>query len=121
LTLMPIAIGYHLAHYLSYLFTAGQFIIPIASDPFGWGWNLFGTKLYLLQLGIIDARAAWYGALIFIVGGHVIAVWLAHIEAERHFENHRQALASQWPMLILMLGYTAISLWILAQPITEAG
>ena len=35
--LVPIAVAYHLAHYVSLLLTTGQFIIPLASDPFGWG------------------------------------------------------------------------------------
>jgi len=121
LTLMPIAIGYHLSHYLSYLLIAGQFIIPILSDPFGLGWNLFGTKLYLVDIGLVNARVAWIASLILIVGGHVVAVWLAHIEAERWFRTRRTLLRSQLPMLVLMVGYTAISLWILAQPIVKTG
>ena len=44
LSLVPIAIGYHIAHYLSYLLIAGQLIIPLASDPFALGWDLFGTR-----------------------------------------------------------------------------
>lgn len=119
LTLVPIAVAYHLAHYLTYLLIAGQFMIPLISDPFGAGWDLFGTKLYFIDIGIIDARTAWYAALGLIIGGHVIAVWLAHWVAVRRFADRRAALASQVPMLILMVGYTAISLWILAQPITE--
>ncbi len=40
LTLVPIAIGYHVAHYLVFLLVQGQYIIPLLSDPFGFGWNL---------------------------------------------------------------------------------
>ena len=46
LTLIPIVIAYHLAHYLSYLLIQGQYVIPLASDPFGRGWDLFGTAGY---------------------------------------------------------------------------
>jgi len=45
LSLIPIALAYHLAHYLSYLVLVGQYIIPLAADPFGMGWDLFGTRL----------------------------------------------------------------------------
>ena len=31
LTLVPIAIAYHLAHYLTYLLTQGQYVVPLAS------------------------------------------------------------------------------------------
>lgn len=43
LSLVPIAIAYHIAHYLSYFALAGQQIIALISDPFGVGWDLFGT------------------------------------------------------------------------------
>jgi hypothetical protein len=115
LTLVPIAVAYHLAHYASLLLTAGQFVIPLASDPFGWGWDLFGTARYKVDLAIVSPYVFWYGAVFFIVLGHVIAVYLAHVAALRLFGRH--ALLGEVPMLLLMVAYTTLSLWILAQPI----
>jgi hypothetical protein len=117
LTLVPIAVAYHLSHYFSLLLTAGQFIIPLASDPFGFGWNLFGTAGYKVDLGIVSPYVFWYSAVTIIVIGHVIAVVLAHIAALRVFGSRRGALVSQIPMVVLMVAYTTLSLWILAQPI----
>ena len=117
LTLVPIAVAYHLSHYFSLLVTAGQFIIPLASDPFGYGWNLFGTAHYKVDLTLASPYVFWYGAVMLVVLGHVIAVYLAHSVALREFGSRRLALASQVPMLALMVGYTMLSLWILAQPI----
>lgn len=117
LSLVPIAIAYHVAHYLSYLLIAGQFIIPLASDPFGFGWNLFGTLDYRVDIGIVDARFVWLTAVVTIVLGHIIAVYLAHVTALRAFADGRVALSSQIPMLVLMVGYTVTSLSILAQPV----
>jgi hypothetical protein len=117
LTLVPIAVAYHLSHYFSLLLTAGQFVIPLASDPFGWGWNLFGTAAYKVNLAIVSPYVFWYGAVAIIVLGHVIAVYLAHMAALRLFRSQRGALVSQVPMLLLMVAYTTVSLWILAQPI----
>src|SRR6185312_7172388 len=85
LTLVPIAVAYHLSHYFSLLVTAGQFIIPLASDPFGWGWNLFGTAGYKVNLAIASPYVFWYGAVTLVVVGHVIAVYLAHAVALREF------------------------------------
>jgi hypothetical protein len=121
LSLVPIALAYHMAHYLTYLLTQGQLLIPLASDPFGFGWDLLSTSDYRVDLNLVGPRFAWYTAVTAIVVGHVIAVWLAHIVALRMFRSHATALRSQYPMLALMVGYTAISLWILAQPIVEAG
>jgi len=119
LSLIPIALAYHLAHYLSYLVLVGQYIIPLASDPFGMGWDLFGTSLYIVDISIVNARMVWYTSVIAIVTGHIIAVWLAHVMALRTFHSNRAALLSQIPMLLLMVGYTMLSLWILAQPVVE--
>jgi hypothetical protein len=119
LSLIPIAIAYHLAHYFSLFAVAGQFIIPLASDPFGYGWDLFGTRLYLIDIGVVDAKSIWYLSVIAIVTGHVIAVWVAHVTASSVFRDSRAAGTSQYPMLVLMVCYTMLSLWILAQPIVE--
>jgi hypothetical protein len=119
-SLVPIALAYHLAHYLTFLLTQGQLIIPILSDPFGFGWNLLGTADYAVDLNVVGARFAWYAAVSAIVIGHMIAVYLAHVVALRAMTDHRTALRSQYPMLVLMVAYTVISLWILAQPIVEA-
>ncbi len=119
-SLVPIAFAYHLAHYFSYLLIQGQVVIAHASDPFGYGWDLFGTAEYMVNIGIVNARFVWFLALAAIVVGHVIAVFLAHLTALRHFGAHDAALRSQRAMLVLMVGYTMVSLWILAQPITSS-
>jgi hypothetical protein len=121
LSLVPIAIAYHLAHYFSLFAIAGQFIIPLVSDPFGYGWDLFGTTLYRIDIGIVDARFIWYLSVVAIVTGHMIAVWLAHLTASQIYDDSGMARRSEYPMLILMIGYTMLSLWILAQPIVEPG
>ncbi|HZI40276.1 MAG TPA: hypothetical protein VFD67_01190 [Gemmatimonadaceae bacterium] len=118
-TLVPIAIAYHVAHYLVYLLTQGQYIVALASDPLGRGWNLFGTAGHRADIGLVGARFAWYTAVIAIVVGHVIAVVLAHHRAMRSFEARGVALRSQVPLTALMVAYTFVSLSILAEPITE--
>lgn len=118
-SLVPIAIAYHIAHYLSFLLVQGQRIIPLLSDPFGFGWNLLGTAGFRINIGIVNASFGWYTAVITIVIGHILAVYLAHLMALRTLRDHTLALRSQYPMLVLMVAYTVISLWILAQPIVE--
>ena len=119
MTLVPIAIAYHLAHYLSYLVISGQYLIPRLSDPLGNGWNLFGTSGYQVDIGLLGAQVAWYLAVAFILAGHVFAVYIAHLAALRLFGNPRAAFFSQIPMMVLMVLYTMLSLWILAQPMVS--
>jgi hypothetical protein len=120
LSLVPIAIAYHLAHYFTYLLIQGQLMIRLVSDPFGFGWDLFGTARFRPDIGIVGARAVWYTAVVAIVVGHVLAVYVAHAVALREYRDRRAALKSQLPMLVLMVGYTVVSLWIIAQPIVES-
>ena len=118
-SLLPIALAYHFAHYLSLLLIPGQAIIPLLSDPFGIGWNLFGSADYQIKLNAINAKAAWFFSVSVIVIGHVLAVYISHVFALKMFKSHDNAIRSQYPMLLLMLIYTAISLWILSMPIVE--
>ena len=116
-SLVPIALAYNLAHFITLLLIQGQLIIPLASDPFGFGWNIFGTADYRLNLNIISAKVVWFISLVAIVLGHVISVYLAHVISLRRAPNSSDALRGQIPMLALMIVYTATSLWIIAQPI----
>jgi hypothetical protein len=119
MTLIPIVIAYHLAHYLGYLLIQGQYVIPLASDPFGWGWNLFGTAGYRVDVGIFGARLAWYVTVAAIVAGHVIAVFLGHARAVAVFGARPRMRWSQGPLTVLMVCFTVASLSIMAQSIVQ--
>jgi hypothetical protein len=118
-SLVPICIAYHFAHYLSYILIAVQVVVSLASDPLGWGWDLFGTRGARVRIDVLGAKTLWWVSVVSIVAGHVLAVWIAHLRALVCFGNLRDALWSQIPMIALMILYTISSLWILAQPITE--
>lgn len=121
LSLVPIAAAYHLAHYLSYLSIAGQHLVPLLSDPFGFGWNLFDTRDYTIRIGLVSPKAVWIFSAIAIVTGHLVSIALAHWQASSVYRDSRRVIASQLPMVVLMIGYTMVSLWILSQPIIETG
>ncbi len=119
LSLVPIALAYHFAHYLGFLLIQGQAVIPLVSDPFGSRANLFGTAGYMVNIGVTNARFIWFFSVVSIVVGHIIAVYLAHLRATSIYGNGRLAFRSQIPMLGLMVIYTVLSLWIISRPITE--
>ena len=116
-SLLQIAVAYHLAHYASYMALAAQLMLPIASDPLDLGWDLFGTANHRIDLGVINAEGVWWIAAVALVTGHALSVFVAHAEALRLFPDHGQAIRSQLPMMVFMVGLTSLSLWILAQPI----
>ena len=115
--LLPIAVAYHLSHYTSYLLIAGQLLIPAASDPFAAGWDLFGGAGHVLDIGIIGAEQVWWIAFVALIAGHSLSVLIGHRLALRLYQDPRDALRSQIPMTVGMVGLTVLSLWILSQPI----
>ncbi len=118
-SLIPITLAYNIAHFITLLIVQGQLIVPLASDPFGRGWDLFGTSGYTVDIGVIDAKVLWFLSVAVIVAGHIIAVYLAHRISMRLFSDRLVALKSQFPMLALMVMYTVVSLLIIAQPILD--
>ena len=118
-SLVPIAVAYQVAHYYTLLLVQGQAFVARISDPFGWGWNLFGTAGFQPRYGLVGAGFVWYSQVALIVAGHVIAVYLAPLISLRLLRDPKRAMLSQLPMLVLMVLYTVSSPWILAQPIVE--
>jgi hypothetical protein len=116
-SLLPIALVYHITHYYTLILTQGVKIISLLSDPFGWGWNLFGTAGLFRAPFLPDLGVVWHTQVGLILFGHIVSVWIAHVEALRLFPSRGRALLSQIPMLLLMVVFTTFGLWILAQPI----
>lgn len=117
LTLLPIAVGYNLAHNAATLVVQLQLLVPLASDPLGLQWNLFGTVHDKPDIGLIDARVSWFIAVAAIVGGHVVSIWLAHRVALQRFGSRQRAVIAAIPLAALMVLYTSISLSVIAEPL----
>lgn len=116
-SLLPIALVYHITHYYTLLLSQGVKIVSLLSDPFGWGWDLFGTAQLWRAPILPEMGTIWHTQVALILFGHVISVYLAHQQALRSFGSARAAVLSQVPMLVLMVLFTTAGLWILAQPI----
>jgi hypothetical protein len=115
-SVVPIAIGYAVAHYATLLIIEGQRTAINMSDPLGRGWNVFGsadmgvnsaiynhtTVIALVQLGSI-------------VTGHILGIVSAH-EKSLALLRREAALAGQWPMLVVMVCYTCAGLILLFSP-----
>lgn len=119
-SIIPIAFGYHAAHYLLVFLVEAQYAIRALSDPFALGWNLFGAGDYhVITSFSSDQRSVtiiWNIQVIIIVVAHVMAVSIAHFLALRGAANLRRALLGQAPMTMLMIAYTLFGLWLLSTP-----
>ena len=111
-SLLPIAAAYTVAHYFSYLVLEGQQIIAHLSDPFGRGWDLFGTATHQVDFTLISTDTIAWVQTAAIAVGHVLAVAVAHDRAVERWPR-RLAVRSQYPMLAVMICYTVIGLLLL--------
>lgn len=120
-SLLPIAFVYHVTHYYTLLLAQGGQIVRLASDPFGWGWDLFGTARLPVEPFVLEVDTIWHTQVGLILLGHIVSVYLAHVEALRCFPDARRATLSQLPLLVLMVMFTTLGLWILSLPLATGG
>jgi hypothetical protein len=106
-TLLPIAAGYLMAHYLTLVIQGVAWLPELLANP------LSGAAP---QLDWLPVSAVWYLSVGAIVVGHIVAVVLAHRLALRDAAD--RPLLAGLPLVALMVGYTVLSLWIIASPIT---
>nr|MDP9495365.1 hypothetical protein [Actinomycetota bacterium] len=111
-TLVPIALAYAVAHYLTLIVFEGQQLIAAVSDPFALGWDLFGTADRKVDFFLTASEPIWYLQMAVIVSGHVTGVVLAHDRALGDFGA--DAVRSQYAMLLLMVALTTLGLLILS-------
>jgi hypothetical protein len=115
-SLLPIVLGYVVAHYATLLIVEGQRTAINFSDPLGRGWNVFGSA----EMGVNSAifnhpMAIAMVQLCAIVGGHVLGIVCAHEKAVVLLPPDR-AVRGQWPLLLVMIGYTCAGLLLLFSP-----
>ena len=118
--LLPIAIGYLIAHYLTYLFIDGQRTVIAVSDPFQRGWDLFGTAFFEPSGAWLPPGLVWTIQLAAVVGGHMLGAWAGHVVARLEAPSEladRALTLRQVPLAVVMVGLTTLTLWSLGQSI----
>ena len=113
-SLVPIALAYFVAHYLTLFVFQSQDLLRLVSDPLGSGADYFGTADSRIDFQLVSANAIWITQVAAIVAGHVIALAMAHDRALELERGRGQALKSQIPMLVLMVFLTVAGLWSLS-------
>jgi hypothetical protein len=92
-SVVPIVLGYVIAHYLSFLVLQGQQTLIYLSDPLQRGWNVFGTANRGIDYALADAPGLLASLkVISVITGHVLGVISSHDRAVRllHFSARSQ-------------------------------
>jgi hypothetical protein len=114
-SLLPIAIGYAVAHYFSLLLHQGQAGYILGADPLGRGWDLLGTATWELNPRVVTPTTIAVVQVTAIVAGHVLGTIAAHDRAAEVFKGDR-TLRAQLPLLGLMVAYTLGGIALLLSP-----
>jgi hypothetical protein len=114
-SLVPIAIAYHATHYVPSMLMQLPALLPQLADPFGRGWHLPG--LQFTPSAPLPIAFVWHAQVAVLLAGHIAGVYLAHAMAFRMFSTRLHSVASQVPMLALMIAYTCLGLWVLSLPL----
>jgi hypothetical protein len=116
--LLPIAAGYIVAHYFTYLLIDGQQIVVALSDPLQRGWDLFGTAFHEPDGAWLPPGLVWTVQLAAVVGGHMLGAWGGHAAATASAPagtNARALRLRQVPLAVVMVALTTLTLWSLGQ------
>ncbi|MDF1515597.1 MAG: hypothetical protein P1S60_17445, partial [Anaerolineae bacterium] len=100
--LTPLGMLSWIAFTISFAFNKLAYIWPVLSDPFGWGWNLFGTARWpwqpylvsmtpLLQVLALFTGLIWTGVLLY--------------------KNH--SVKPAFPVWLFVCTYSVVLLWLL--------
>lgn len=112
-SVVPIVVGYVVAHYLSFFVSEFVAFVQVLGDPLSRGWNLTAWAAGINRYAIYDHPTALAVVKVLaVVLGHVLGVVAAHDRSVRLLPPGR-ALTAQLPLLVLMVGYTVTGLWLL--------
>jgi hypothetical protein len=113
LSFLAIAAGYHAAHYLVMLLTAGQYTLAALNDPLFTGESWLGLPAFYVSFGFLtdpEVMPLIYGAqFVAILGAHLLAVVLGLKLAGQGTRG-----VGHLPMTVLMVSYTVLGLWLLS-------
>jgi hypothetical protein len=95
--LVPLALGWFLAHDLTLLLFEGQNFLALVSDPIGRGWDLFGTVNQTIDYGIVQAAWVRWTQLGLLAAGHLAFVVIAH-DTALAVVRRRAAMRLTWAL-----------------------
>jgi hypothetical protein len=112
-SIVPIIVGYFVAHYLSLFVATGQQTLGLMSDPLGTGADLLGTAgLGANMFFSYHVTGLAVTKVLAVVTGHLLGALAAHDRAVRILPRGRE-LVGQLPLLLVMVVFTSGGLYLL--------
>lgn len=112
-TVLPIAAAYDVAHNYPYVLRSLGRLVELTLA----GTGVAAPVGSLDPLGWLSLPAFWGSQVLLVVVGHVVAVVAAHRVARSRYPSTSAARRGHFPLVVVMIGYTVLSLWIVSQPV----
>lgn len=107
-SLVPFGLLVWIAFSIPLVLANGSYVVAAASDPFGWGWDLFGTAR-LPWTPVLPHWTPWLQAVL-VLGGQAAGLRSGWLESLDVFAGRRQALAGFVPTALLLTLTTVLFL-----------
>jgi len=120
LCVLPIALAYHVSHFIASFLVNVQYSVLAITDPLDQGADWLGLGQVYVTTGFLNnhhtVELLWLTQAAIVVAGHLLSILLSHGVAVRWFQTRQAAVWSQIPLAAFMVAYTFLGLWLLASP-----
>ncbi len=107
-SLVPMGLAGWIAFCFSFVFVNGSYALSVLSDPFGWGWDLFGTRSVPWTPVLLDLALALQVLMLLV--GQVFSIVVAYRIARQHASTDAQAWRGALPVAFFLTGVTLVFL-----------
>jgi hypothetical protein len=105
-SLVPMGLTGWIAFSFSFVFVNGSYAISVLSDPFGWGWNLFGTRSVPWTPVLPELALALQ--VVVLLAGLIFSIVIAYRIGRQHTDSHSLAWRGTLPIAAFLTGVTLV-------------
>ncbi len=109
-SLVPMGLTGWIAFTAGFLFVNGAYVVSVPSDPFGWGWDLFGTRAIPWRPVLTTAVSVLQTGL--LLTGLVYSVTIAYRIGRQHTRSDARAWRGTLPISAFLSATTLAFLWL---------
>jgi len=110
--LLPVGLGWSVAHYVSAFLLDVQNFYALLSDPLGRGWDIFGTIDYAVNQQMLTPNQTGILQSIVVGAGSISGAVIAHDIAFAHYFG-RTAVRATYPFAVLLIASAVGAIWLL--------
>jgi len=109
-TLVPLGLGVWIAFSVGIILPNGSYLVHVISDPFAWGWNLFGTA-HFPWTPVFTGILGYIQGLVLVIF-YLFATTFGFRLSKQTYPDLNQAKRGWIPILVFLTLVTILFLWL---------